>query len=101
MRRMLSSAPLPALGYVLTLIGFVFLGLFITTLGFGGSHAPTFGIAMFVSYAAAVLCFALRRHQIAVEGPDSDMILGLDPIRGNTARSAAQRYVLNYRGVRS
>lgn len=97
MRKMLSSAPLPALGYVLTLFGFLFLGLFTAALGFGVDHAPIFGIAMISSYAAAVLCFALRRRQIAAEDPASDVILGLDPIRGNTERSAAQRYVLNYR----
>ena len=97
MRRVLSSVPLPALGYVLTLIGFVFLGLFIAALGFGGGHAPVFGIAMISSYVAAVLCFAIRRRQIAAEDPEDEVMLGLDPIRGNTERSAEQRYILSYR----
>ncbi|MCV7153911.1 hypothetical protein [Mycolicibacterium pyrenivorans] len=98
MRKVLSRVPLPAVGYVLTLIGFVFLGLFVAALGFGFAQAAVFGVAMVVSYAGAALCFALRRRQMAAADPTDDVVLGLDPIRGNTDRSAAERYVLRYRG---
>ena len=98
MYRLLARVPLPAVGYVLTLIGFAFLGFFVAALGFGFDRAAVLGVAMVTSYAAGALCFALRRRQIAVADPADDVVLGLDPIRGNTDRSAAERYVLRYRG---
>ncbi|CAA0124843.1 Uncharacterised protein [Mycolicibacterium vanbaalenii] len=98
MHRSLTRVPLPAAGYVLTLVGFAFLGLFVAALGFGSDRAAVLGVAMAGSYAVAALCFALRRRQIAVADPTGDVVLGLDPIRGNTDRSAAQRYLLRYRG---
>lgn len=98
MRHALSRVPLPAVGYVLTLIGFVFLGLFVAALGFGFADAAVLGAAMVVSYTGAASCFALRRRQMAAADPTDDVALGLDPIRGNTDRSAAERYVLRYRG---
>lgn len=98
MYRLLNRVPLPAVGYVLALIGFAFLGLFVAALGFGFDRAAVLGVATVTSYGTAALCFALRHHQIAVADPADDVALGLDPIRGNTARSAAERYVLRYRG---
>ncbi|MDZ4264614.1 MAG: hypothetical protein U1D00_02750 [Mycobacterium sp.] len=98
MRKVFSRVPLPEMGYVLTLIGFVFLGLFVAALGFGVAGAAVLGAAMVASFAAAAACFALRRRQMATADPTDDVVLGLDPIRGNTDRSAAERYVLRYRG---
>ncbi|HEY9263896.1 MAG TPA: hypothetical protein VIQ11_04740 [Mycobacterium sp.] len=98
MHKVFSRVPLPAVGYVLMLIGFVFLGLFVAALGFGFAGAAVFGVAMVVSYALAASGFALRRRQIAAADPADDVVFGLDPIRGNTDRSAAERYVLRYRG---
>ena len=98
-RTSLSTAPLPAIGYVLTLFGFVFLGTFTASLALGSSTlAIVFGIAMLASYGLGLTCFMLRKRYIATADPDADITLGFDPIRGNTDRRAAERYLARYRG---
>lgn len=98
MRRLsLTHAPLPAAGYVLTLIGFVFLGCFTAALALGSNLAAWLGAAMIASYALAVLCFVLRARHIATADPSAPIVLGIDPLRGNTDRRAAERYLARYR----
>lgn len=92
-----NKAPLPIFGYLLTLVGFVFLGSFTAALALGSTLAGFFGIAMVASYALAVLCFVLRSRQMAAADPEADIVLGFDPIRGDTDRSAAERYLARYR----
>ncbi|CAN3126516.1 hypothetical protein ACNUDN_01370 [Mycobacterium sp. smrl_JER01] len=98
MRISWESAPLPVIGYLSTLIGFVFLGSFTAALAFGSSLTPWLGAAMIVSYALAAGCFVLRHRHIAAAHPDSHTVLGIDPIRGNVDRRAAERYLARYRG---
>ncbi|PQD98817.1 hypothetical protein CYL16_20690 [Mycobacterium sp. EPG1] len=99
MRHILRTAPLPAIGYVLTLFGFVFLGTFTASLALGSSTlAIMFGVAMVASYGLGLTCFMLRKRYIATADPDSDVTLGFDPIRGDTDRRAAERYLARYRG---
>lgn len=98
MRRSFNNAPLPIFGYLLTLLGFVFLGSSTAALALGSSLAPWFGLAMIVGFGLAVTCFVLRSRQMAEADPDSDITLGFDPIRGDTDRRAAERYLARYRG---
>lgn len=98
MRKLLAHVPFPALAYVFTLLGFAFLGLSVAALAYGHDLAGAAVSAMVLSYAAAVGCVLLRRRQIATADPAADVALGLDPIRGDTDLTAAQRYVLRYRG---
>lgn len=97
MQRLLKSTPWPVLAYVLTLVGFVFLGLFVASLAYGAAFAPALGSAMAAAWASAVGCVWLRRRQIAVADPQSDIVLGLDPIRGDQDRRAFARYLQRYR----
>ena len=96
-RRSFDKAPLPVFGYLLTLVGFVFLGSFTAALALGSNLVGFFGVAMVASYALAVLCFVLRSRQMAAADPDADIVLGFDPIRGDTDRRAAERYLARYR----
>ncbi|WNG87971.1 hypothetical protein C6A87_001415 [Mycobacterium sp. ITM-2016-00317] len=98
MRRSFNNAPLPIFGYLLTLLGFLFLGSTTAALALGSSLAPWFAVAMIVSFGLAVSCFVLRSRQMATADPDSDITLGFDPIRGDTDRRAAERYLARYRG---
>ncbi|MGE0215111.1 hypothetical protein [Mycolicibacterium sp.] len=98
MRQLFARVPLPALAYVFTLLGFVSLGLSVAALAYRHDLAWVAGSAMVLAYAAAVGCVLLRRRQIATTDPAADVALGLDPIRGDTDLTAAQRYVLRYRG---
>ena len=98
MRRVsFARAPLPAVGYVLTLIGFAFLGCFTAALALDSELAPWLGAAMVASYALGVLCFVLRARHIATADPSATIVLGMDPLRGNTDRRAAERYLARYR----
>lgn len=97
MRKFVKNAPWPIFAYVLTLIGFLFLGLFVASLAYSASFAPALGTAMVVAWALAIGCVLLRRRQIASADPDSDIILGADPIRGDTDRRHFERYLQRYR----
>lgn len=97
MRRILRSAPWPVLAYALTLVGFAFLGLFVASLAYGAAFAPVLGVAMGAAWAMAVGCVWLRRGQIAAADPAGHIVLGLDPIRGDTDRRAFERYLQRYR----
>lgn len=96
-KKSFNKAPLPVFGYLLTLVGFVFLGSFTAALAFGSGLAVWFGAAMVASYALAVLCFVLRSRHMAAADPEADIVLGFDPIRGDTDRRAAERYLARYR----
>lgn len=97
MRTSFNKAPLPVIGYILTLVGFISLGSFTAALAFGSNLAVILGVAMFVSYALAAGCFMLRARQIAAADPTDPVVLGLDPIRGDTDRRTAERYLARYR----
>ncbi|MGE2833226.1 hypothetical protein [Mycobacterium sp. SMC-4] len=97
MRKFFKNAPWPIFAYLLTLVGFLFLGLFVASLALGASFAPVLGAAMVAAWAMAIGCVMLRRRQIANADPDSDITLGLDPIRGDTDRRAFERYLQRYR----
>lgn len=97
MKTPFNKAPLPMVGYLMTLLGFVFLGTSVAALALGSSLAPWLTAAMVASYGLAVLCFTLRKRQIAAADPNSDIALGFDPIRGDTDRRAAKRYRQRYR----
>ncbi|UXA18350.1 hypothetical protein [Mycobacterium sp. SMC-4] len=90
-------APWPVFAYLLTLIGFVFLGLFVAALAYGVGFAPALGAAMAASWLMAVGSVWLRRRQIATAAPGSHVVLSLDPIRGDTDRRAFERYLRRYR----
>ncbi len=97
MRVSLRRVPLPAIGYVVTLVGFVFLGGFTAALALRSGFAIVLGAAMVASYVAAVLCFVLRARHIAAANPADDIVLSMDPIRGNTDRRGIDRYLAKYR----
>jgi hypothetical protein len=97
MPRSIREIPFPMVGYVLILLGFVGLGLFVAALALGSQWAPALGLAVVSAYGAGTACFLIRRWQIAHTPPTASMLLGLDPIRGNTDRRAQLRYVKNYR----
>ena len=99
MRRSIRKIPFPMVGYVLILLGFVGLGLFVAALALGSQWAPALGLAMVSAYGAGTACFLIRRWQIAHTPTTASVLLGLDPIRGNTDRRAQLRYVKNYRVV--
>lgn len=96
-RTTMINAPLPAVGYVLMLIGFVFLGCFTAALALASSLAAWLGVAMIASYGLGAICFVVRARHIATADPSADVVLGIDPIRGNTDRRAAERYLARYR----
>ena len=95
MRRSIRKIPFQMVGYVLILLGFVGLGLFVAALALGSQWAP----ALVSAYGAGTACFLIRRWQIAHTPTTASVLLGLDPIRGNTDRRAQLRYVKNYRVV--
>lgn len=97
MRKFMKSAPWPIFAYVLTLIGFLFLGLFVASLAYGASFAPALGTAMVAAWLMAIGCVMLRRRQIANADSDNDIVLGLDPIRGDTDRKKFEVYLQRYR----
>lgn len=94
----LRSMPLPFVGYVFVLLGFVGLGLFTAALGSGVTRAFLLAIATVVAYGIAAACFLIRRYESAHPDPSSPIRLGVDPIRGNTDRRDAARYRQVYRG---
>ncbi|MGE2736181.1 hypothetical protein [Mycolicibacterium vaccae] len=97
MRKLWKSIPWPVLAYVFTLLGFALLGLFVASLAYGAAFAPALGAAMVAAWALAVGCVLVRRHQIEAEAPGADIVLGLDPLRGDTDRRAFERYLQYYR----
>lgn len=97
MRNFYKKAPWPIFAYVLTLIGFLFMGLFVASLAYSASFAPVLGTAMVAAWAMAIGCVMLRRRQIATADPDSHIVLGADPIRGDTDRRKFERYLQSYR----
>ena len=99
MRRSIRKIPFPMVGYVLILLGFVGLGLFVAALALDSEWATALGLAMISAYGAGTACFLIRRWQIAHTPPTAAVLLGLDPIRGDTDRRALLRYVKTYRGV--
>ena len=99
MRRSIRKIPFPMVGYVLILLGFVGLGLFVAALALDSEWATALGLAMVSAYGAGTACFLIRRWQIAHTPPTATVLLGLDPIRGDTDRRAQLRYVKNYRVV--
>ena len=99
MRSVLDRIPFPLLGYLFLLFGFAGLGLTVATLALGWGGAVALGVATVLSYAASVVCFRIRRWQIDHQNPGSAVELGIDPIRGDTARDAELRYLMTYRGA--
>ena len=99
MRRSIRKIPFPAVGYVFILLGFVGLGLFVAALALDSESAPALGLAMVSAYGAGTACFLIRRGQIAHTPHTANVLLGFDPIRGDTDRRAHLRYVKDYRWV--
>ena len=97
MRTSFNKTPLPIIGYILTLLGFVFLGTSVAALAVGSNLGVPLAVAMLVSYALAAGCFGLRARQIAATDPANPVVLGLDPIRGDTDRRIVERYLARYR----
>lgn len=78
--------PLPFIGHLFILLGFVGLGLFVAALALGAPSAPMLGAGMVVAYGAGVACFLLRKWRIGHADPLADFVLGFDPIRRWTMR---------------
>ena len=75
MRRSIRKIPLPAVGYVFILLGFVGLGLFVAALALNSQWAPALGLAMVSAYGAGTACFLIRRGQIAHIPPTANVLL--------------------------
>lgn len=95
-RRVLRAVPFPFLGYLMGLVGFVFLGTFVAALGAGSSIAPVLGGGMVVAFVAMGACFRIRSLQIA-RGDGEGADLSLDPMVPDADPGAAERYRMRYR----
>ncbi|MCK8671406.1 hypothetical protein M1M07_09780 [Rhodococcus sp. HM1] len=97
-RRAARTIPFPFLGYVLGVIGLLFLGGFVGALASGFSFAPVIGIATAALFVGMVACFRIRAHQIA-QGNRGDVELSMDPMRPAEDPEATARYLMTYRGT--
>ncbi|WP_439029596.1 hypothetical protein [Gordonia terrae] len=92
------STSLAFIGYLILLLGFLFLGLFVVALA-GGVGAPAwpFGVAMAVFVTTSVACFrrqsALSRRS-RTSGGD---IVSADPLTPLLRRTDIERYERIYR----
>lgn len=98
MRGFIRKFPFPFVGYVFFLFGFCGLGLFVAALA-QDAAAVLLGFAMVSAYAAGTACFLIRRSQIANTPSSAAIRLSLDPMRGDTDRRAARRYLATYRAA--
>ncbi|MCR8897239.1 hypothetical protein NWF34_09785 [Gordonia sp. GONU] len=86
-------------GYLVMLLGFLFLGLFVVSLA-GGIGTPSwpFGVAVAVLFALSIAAFRL---QIALSKQHSDdMIIWSDPMTPPLRRADVEQYERTYRRAR-
>lgn len=98
MHSVLRKISFPFLGYVFLLLGFVGLGTATAALAVGATGmAVGLGIATVASFGMTVVCFLVRRAQIARADAADPVVLSLDLMTESTDRRAAQQYLRTYR----
>ncbi|MDV3130355.1 hypothetical protein M1247_36020 [Mycobacterium sp. 21AC1] len=97
MRELLRRIPLPGIGYVLFLIGFVALGVFVASLALETGIATAAGIATVLAFGLSAASFKLRKFVIDHSRGD-DALLNVDPLGAVPISSVARsRYLERYR----
>lgn len=97
MRGLLRRMPLPGIGYVLFLVGFVALGVFVASLAVEAGITIAAGVATVLAYGLSATSFLLRKFVIDHSQGD-DALLNLDPLGAAPISSAARsRYLERYR----
>lgn len=87
-------------GYLVMLLGFLFLGLLVVSLagGIGSTPSWPFGVAVAVLFALSIAAFRL---QIALSKQHSDdMIISSDPMTPPLRRADVEQYERTYRRAR-
>lgn len=94
MRTFLHKVPFPFLGYVFFLIGFAGLGFTLALLASGTTTAgAALAVATVLAYALGAGCFAVRRFQIDHADPADPLVLGMEPLEGDTDRREVGHYL--------
>lgn len=97
MRGFLRRMPLPGIGYVLFLVGFVALGVFVASLALETGIAAAAGIATVLAFGLSATSFRLRKFVIDNSRGD-EALLNVDPLGAVPINSAARnRYFERYR----